>query len=297
MNKGRVDKLLPWLFLSPWLIGLAAFNLYPIFATLFYSFTRYDFFHPPQWVGIENYIKLIHDTVFWQSVGNTLYLTLIGVPLTLGFSFLVAIALNRPYRGVGFLRALYYLPSVLPPVAAAVIWAWVLNPEHGVVNNVLALVGIRGPNWFYDPNWSKPGLLLLMLWCSGYFIMIYLAGLQDIPKPLYEAAELDGASRIQSLWYITWPMLSSVTIFNLIVGLLGGLQYFTQAYVISTPNTAGVAVTGAPQGSLLFYAMQLYILAFKNLKMGTASAMAWILFLVSAIFVALLLRRFEWEGE
>jgi multiple sugar transport system permease protein len=181
-------------------------------------------------------------------------------------------------------------------VAAAVIWAWVLNPEHGVVNNFLSLLNIRGPNWFYDPIWSKPGLLLLMLWSSGFYILIYLAGLQDIPKTLYEAAELDGAAPMQTLWYVTWPMLNSVTMFNLIIGFLGGLQYFTQAYVISTPNSGGW-ITGSPQGSLLFYPMQLYILAFKNLNMGSASAMAWILFLVSAIFITLLIRRYKWEGE
>lgn len=294
---GRAQKFLPWVFLSPWLIGLVAFTIIPVLATLYYSFTRYNFFTSPSWVGLDNYSKLMVDAEFWKSLGNTIYLTLIGVPLSLTFAFLSAVALNQSFKGVGLLRALFYLPSVIPPVAAAVTWAWVLNPQYGIVNSVLHLIGIRGPIWFLDPNWSKPGLILLMLWCSGGFIIIYLAGLQDIPQSLYEAAELDGASPLQILWFITWPMVSSVTMFNLIIGLLGGLQYFTQAYVISAPNTAGVSIPGSPEGSLLFLAMQLYIKAFKRLEMGAASAMAWVLFLISVILIGLLLRRYKWESE
>ena len=292
----RAKNYLPWLFLSPWLIGLVVFNLYPILATLYFSFTRYNFFNPPSWTGLDNYAKLFGDGLFWKSLGNTLYLTLIGVPLSLGFALLVAIFLNQKFKGVGFLRALYYLPSAIPLVAAAVTWAWVLNPSFGILNNVLRLVGIRGPNWFLDPNWTKPGLILLMLWCSGYSIMIYLAGLQDIPISLYESAQLDGASRPQLLWYITIPMLQPVTMFNLIIGLLGGLQYFTQALVISGPGTLGPTLNGPPEGSMLFYALYLYTKAFINLDMGAASAMSWILFLISAVLIGILLRRFSWES-
>jgi multiple sugar transport system permease protein len=289
-------NFLPWLFLSPWLIGLVVFSLFPILATLYYSFTEYNFFSPPHWVGLSNFIKLFNDTSFWKSLSNTAFLTFIGVPLSLGFAILIAILLNQTFKGVGFLRALFYLPSAIPPVAAAVTWAWVLNPQYGILNNILHLVNIRGPNWFYDPNWSKPGLILLMIWCSGYSIMIYLAGLQDIPNTLYEAAQLDGASRLQLLWYITVPMLKPVTMFNLIIGLLGGLQYFTQAYVISSPGALGPVMNGAPEGSMLFYGMYLYVKAFKSLEMGSASAMAWMLFLISAVLISMLLRRFSWES-
>ena len=292
----RTKNFLPWLFMSPWLIGLVVFSLFPILATFYYSFTQYNFFNPPHWVGLSNFSKLFQDNLFWKSLRNTVLLTSLGVPLSLFFSILVAILLNQAFKGVGFLRALFYLPSAIPPVAAAVTWAWVLNPRYGILNNFLRLVGIQGPNWFYDPNWSKPGLILLMIWCSGYSIMIYLAGLQDIPQTLYEAAQLDGASRLQLFRYITIPMLEPVTLFNLIVGLLGGLQYFTQAYVISAPGTLGPVLNGAPEGSMLFYAMYLYVQAFKNLNMGSASAMAWILFLISAVLIAILLRRFSWES-
>ncbi len=292
----RAKNYLPWLFLSPWLIGLVVFNLFPILATLYYSFTRYNFFKQPNWTGLANYAKLIGDVMFWKSLGNTVYLTFIGVPLSLVFALLVAIFLNQTFRGVGFMRALFYLPSAIPLVAAAVTWAWVLNPSFGILNNILHLVGINGPNWFLDPSWSKPGLVLLMLWTSGYSIMIYLAGLQDIPISLYESAKLDGASNLQLLWYITIPMLQPVTMFVLIIGLLGGLQYFTQALVISAPGTLGPVLNGPPEGSMFFYAMNLYVKAFVNLEMGAASSMAWILFLISAVLIGMLLRRFSWEN-
>lgn len=292
----RIRKFIPWLFLSPWLIGLVVFSLFPILATLYFSFTKYNFFSPPQWVGLSNFSKLFHDDLFWKSLSNTAFLTFIGVPLSLAFALLIAILLNQTFKGIGFLRALFYLPSAIPPVAAAVTWAWVLNPQYGILNNVLRLASIHGPNWFFDPNWSKPGLILLMIWCAGYSIMIYLAGLQDIPNTLYEAAQLDGASRLQLIRFITIPMLNPVTMFNVIIGLLGGLQYFTQAYVISAPGVLGPVMNGAPEGSMLFYAMYLYVQAFKNLEMGSASAMAWMLFLISAVLITILLKRFSWEN-
>ncbi len=284
-KRTRADFRTGMLFLMPWLIGFFAFTLYPMLASLYYSFTIYHSRRAPEWVGLQNYINLFTDEKFYLSLSNTLYMVVIAVPLGLVASFLCAILLNLKVRGQSFYRVVYFLPSIVPTVAGTILFLWLLNPEVGLVNSLLAKIGIEGPNWMADPNWAKPGLMLLGLWGMGGTIVIYLSGLQDVPQSLIEAAELDGANWFQRLWYITIPMVSPITLFNLITGMIGMFQYFAQAYVVS-----GGGNLGSPLGSTLFYSVYLYQNAFLFLKMGYASAMAWILFIIILALTVLLLK-------
>jgi multiple sugar transport system permease protein len=279
------------LFISPWIIGFFIFTLYPTVASLYYSFTEYHLKNAPVWVGLENYVDLFNDKLFWTSLGNTVYLVIIGVPLTLFLSFLCALLLNLKVRGQAIYRVIYFLPSIVPTVASALLWLWILNPSSGLLNTLLDSIGITGPNWFRDPNWAKPALILLGLWGMGGTIVIYLSGLQDVPESLLEAAEIDGATWLQRLRHVTIPMVSPITLFNLIIGVISTFQYFAQAYVFSTASTTSSQLNlGAPLNSTLFYSIFLYQNGFIYLKMGYASAMAWILFIVIMICTLLLLR-------
>jgi multiple sugar transport system permease protein len=288
------------LFQLPWLLGFCAFLLYPAVASFYYSFTRYSLFGSPHWIGLTNYRNLFSDQFFIQTgnltqflqsaVGNTLYLMVIGVPVTTLFAFVVAMLLNTNVKGIALWRTLCFLPAVMSPLVASILWVWVFNPQFGIVNAFLSFLHLPQPGWFNDPNWSKPTLILLNLWQVGFSMIIYLAALQGVPKELYEAVEIDGGGFWARLRYITIPMVSPVTLFNLITGLIAALQFFTQAYTIG-------GASGNPQSSLLFYVTYIYTSAFQNFDMGYASAMSWMLFLAIAVFTAILLlasRRFTY---
>jgi multiple sugar transport system permease protein len=273
------------LFLLPWTIGFLVFTLYPMVASFAYSFSIY---HPKQaleWVGLQNYADLLADDLFWKSLSNTLYMVAIGVPLTLMVSFFCAVLLNLKVRGQSIYRVIYFLPSIVPTVASTILWLWILNPQTGILNTLLGYIGIQGPNWMSNPIWSKPGLILLGMWGM---IVIYLSGLQDVPTSLIEAAELDGANWWQRLWNITIPMVSPITVFNLITGVIAMFQYFAQAYVFR-----GAHGLGYPLNSTLFYSVYLYQNGFLWLKMGYASALAWVLFIIILICTILLLKVSE----
>lgn len=284
-KRAKRDLRTGLLFLSPWLIGFFAFTLYPMVVSLYYSFTIYHSKRAPEWVGLENYINLFSDPDFFISLNNTLYMVVIAVPLGLIASFICALLLNLKVRGQAFYRVIYFLPSIVPTVAGTILFLWLLNPQVGLVNTLLAKIGVDGPNWMTDPQWSKPALILLGMWGMGGTIVIYLSGLQDVPVSLIEAAELDGASWFQRLWHITIPMVSPITLFNLITGMIGMFQYFAQAYVVG-----GGENLGRPLNSTLFYSVYLYQNAFLFLKMGYASAMAWILFIIILVLTLLLLK-------
>jgi multiple sugar transport system permease protein len=284
-KRDKANFKIAMLFLSPWIIGFVAFTLYPMIVSLYYSFTIYHSKIAPEWVGLQNYADLIGDKKFWIALYNTMYMVLIAVPLGLAASFFCAILLNLKVRGQSFYRVVYFLPSIVPTVAGTILFLWLLNPQVGLVNTILGKIGIDGPNWMADPNWSKPALILLGLWGMGGTIVIYLSGLQDVPVSLLEAAELDGASWWQRLWYVTIPMVSPITLFILITGMIGMFQYFAQAYVVGGGDSLG-----RPLNSTLFYSVYLYQKAFLFLEMGYASAMAWILFIIILIFTILLLK-------
>lgn len=284
----RVNFRTGMLFLLPWTIGFLVFTLYPMVASFFYSFTIYHPRQPNEWIGLQNYANLLVDDNFWKSLSNTLYMVAIGVPLTLLTSFFCAVLLNLKVRGQSIYRVIYFLPSIVPTVASTILWLWILNPQTGILNTVLGYIGIQGPNWMSNPTWSKPGLILLGMWGMGGTIVIYLSGLQDVPVSLLEAAELDGASWWQRLWHVTIPMISPITLFNLITGVIAMFQYFAQAYVFR-----GTQSLGYPLNSTLFYSVYLYQNGFLWLKMGYASAMAWVLFIVILICTLLLLKVSE----
>ncbi len=276
------------LFLAPWFIGFLLFTFYPLAASFVYSFSEYHSKKPLVWVGLENYQAMFTDKLFWKSLWNTLYMVIFAVPITLISSFLCAVLLNLKVSGQSFYRVIYFLPSIVPTVASTLLWLWILNPQAGLVNTLLRHLGIPGPNWLSDPNWSKPSLILLGMWGMGSTIVIYLSGLQDVPVSLLEAAELDGANWLQRLRYITIPMVSPITLFNLITGMIFMFQYFAQAYVFR--GTQGM---GYPLNSTLFYSVYLFQAGFQYLKIGYASAMAWVLFVIILVCTVLLLRVSE----
>lgn len=278
----RRYTLLGIAFALPWLLHLLIFTAYPILASFYYSFTDYNVLKPPTFVGLENYaILFTQDDVFWVAVENTLLYAVMAIPLGIVFALLLAMLLNSKIRFLPFWRTIYFLPTLVPDVALGLMWLWLLNPQFGIINWLLGLVGIQGPGWLADERWAKPSLVLISLWGVGSTMIIYLAGLQDVPQELYDAADVDGASIWSKTRNITVPMITPVILFNLIMSVIAIFQYFTAPFVVTNG-------TGNPAHSTMFYAMYLYREAFTYFKMGIASAMAWMQFLFT-IAMALLI--------
>jgi multiple sugar transport system permease protein len=275
-------------FTSLWIVGFSVFLLYPVLASLYYSFCDYSILTHPVFIGLENYKKLAHDDVFWLSLKNTVLYAAFSVPLGMMVSLALALLLNVEVKGRAFFRTLFYLPSIVPVVASSMLWLWIFNGQYGILNWVLrpvcALWGRAPPAWLGDPAWAKPALVLMSLWGVGNSMVIYLAGLQDVPRELYESAAIDGANRWQRFWHITLPVISPVVYFNLIMGIIGSLQTFTQVFVIAG-GIGGNAnpLEGSPARSTLLYTIYLFSTAFYDLRMGYASALAWVLFLLIAV--------------
>ena len=282
------------LFASPWIIGFLAFTVFPIVASFYYSLHVYTTLgQPMRWVGFENFRQLLfEDELFWTSLYNTIFMVGLGVPFHILLAVILALFLNLRLHGVAFYRTIYYLPTIVPVVATSVLWMWVFNPEYGLINAFLGIAGIHGPGWLTDPTLAKPALILMGCWMIGGTIIIFLAGLQDIPESLIEAAMLDGASALQRVWHVTLPLLSPVILFNLVMGVIGNFQVFTQAFIMTQ---------GGPLDATLFYALYLYRNAFEYFKMPYASAIAWLLFVVVLGATLLIFRsssRFVYyEGE
>jgi multiple sugar transport system permease protein len=278
-------------FCALWIIGLGVFTLYPVAASLYYSFCDYSVLSPALWIGGGNYRRLLDDTLFWISLKNTFIFAICSIPLGLVVSLSLALLLNCQVRGTAFFRTIFYLPSIVPMVASSMLWLWIFNGTYGLLNWALGplfrLIHLAPPGWLNDPQWSKPALILMSVWGVGNSMLIYLAGLQDVPKELYESAEIDGAGAWRRFWNITVPMISPVIYFNLVMGIIGTLQTFTQVYVM----TGGA--DGAPARSTLFYALYLFATAFYDLRMGYASAMAWILFLIIVALTFLATKSLE----
>jgi multiple sugar transport system permease protein len=272
-------------FISPWIVGFTAFQLYPIAASLYYSLCDFSVLEPAQFIGLGNYIELAGDEVFRKALFNTFYYAAIALPLGILLALSIAMLLNTGVGGMTVYRTIYFLPSLIPTVAMAILWLWIFNGEHGILNYVLSRAGISGPGWLSNPQWSKPALILLSLWGVGHAMVIYLAGLQDVPAHLYEAADLDGASWWHKIWHVTLPMLSPVILFNLIIAIIGTFQFFAVPFIM--------APGGQPARSAYFLAVNLYDSAFAYLRMGYASAMAWVLFLVVLVLSLLALRVSE----
>lgn len=265
------EALFGYLFILPAALGFLIFIAGPIVASLYFSLTDYKIISAPHWVGLTNYTRLLKDPIFWQSLKVTLVYAVLTLPLGLVMSLSLAVLMNQKIRGISFWRTVYYLPAVIAGAAVAVLWRWILNPEFGLVNVLLKYLGIKGPAWLQDSHWALPSLVMISLWAVGGSMVIYLSGLQGIPTELYEAAEMDGATSWRRFIHVTIPMLSPVIFFNVVMGLIGAFQWFTEPFVMTR---------GGPSQSTLSYMLNLYNNAFQFFKMGYASAMAWVLFVL-----------------
>jgi multiple sugar transport system permease protein len=267
--------------MSPAILGLLIFTLGPIIISLFLSFTDYNIITDPEWVGLENYTRMFEERLFWQALRVSAIYSVVSVPLGLTLSLGLAVLLNHAMRGILLFRSIYYMPTVISGVGVAMLWRWLFNGEFGVINVLLARVGIDGPNWLLDANWALPALIITSLWGIGGTTLIFLAGLQGIPIELYEAAEIDGAGSLSQFRNITLPLISNVTFFNLVLGIIGALQVFTDAFVITR---------GGPNHATLFLSVYLYQHAFQYLNMGYAAAIAWFIFLVVMLLTLLVFK-------
>ena len=302
-------KSLPgYVFALPWLIGFFGWTLFPLIASILLSFVKWDgiAIRNIHWVGVANYAQIFgEDRLFRIALWNTAYYSLIAVPLGLVVSLFLALLLNQPHRGISIFRTIFYLPHVVAGVATIVMWQWVFNPDFGLLNaalrgvyGLLATLGVEGarhwstPNWLYSETWSKPSLILMSLWGAGGAMLIFLAALQNVPYDLYEAVRIDGGGRWAQFWHVTMPHISPALFFNLVMGIIGSFQVFTQAYLLTG---------GGPRNSTLFYVLYLYNKAFQDFEMGYASALAWILFLIILVLTLLVIRSSRlwvyYEGE
>jgi multiple sugar transport system permease protein len=274
----------PWeayAFLAPWILGLLAFTIVPMFMSLYFAFTQYDMMTPPKWIGLANFADMLKDARVHKSFQVTFTYVFLGGPFHLAFALFIAVVLRKNRRGIRFYRAVYYLPSLFGgSVAVSLLWRQIFNRE-GVVNQFLSLFGYIGKNWIGTPSTVLYTLILLHIWQFGSSMVIFLGGLKGISPEYYEAAEIDGAGKMGCFMYITLPLLTPMIFFNMVMSIIGSFQAFTASYIIS-------GGTGSPLDNTLFYTLYLYIKAFRHFSMGYASAMAWIILVVIAIITRLL---------
>lgn len=288
----RREAITFYLCISPWLIGLICFVAGPMLVSLAISFTRWDLLSPAEFVGLRNYRRMVGDPLFWQALNVTARYTLLYVPTELAGGLLLALLMNQRVWGIRAIRTIYYLPSVLSGVAFVIVWMWLFHPEAGLINAALGLLGIRGPRWLADPGTALYALWMMSFWGLGRAALIYLAGLKNVPRELHEAAAIDGANRWQAFWSVTIPLLSPTIFFNLVLSIISTFQTFTSAFV---------ATDGGPLDATLFFVLYLYRQAFRQFNMGYASALAWVLFLITlSLTLAVVRSGRSWvyyEGE
>lgn len=295
-RRRRRDGRHAMLFLTPWLIGVVGLVMLPVGLVIYWSFTNFNLIEAPTWTGLANYFSLAHDGDFWLSIRNTIYITVIGVPAGIILSLGVALLLQRKIRGISIYRTAIFLPAIIPPVAGALVWVWILNPDYGLLNAVLHLFHIPPIGWLSNPTYAKISLLMLVTWGAvGTNMVIFMAGLNEIPGELYEAALLDGATPKQRFRHVTLPMLGPVLFYSVVVGTVFFLQFFEQAFVVTANQL------GAPANSTLFYSIYLYENAFVFLRTGAAAAMAVIMFvatmIITGIFFAVQRRLVYYAGD
>lgn len=277
----RREAVYGYIFMLPAIIGLLVFMIGPIIASLYLSFTNYNVISESRWIGLDNYTTLFQDPLFWKALRVSAIYSVVSVPLGLMLSLFAAVLLNQKMRGITIFRSIYYLPTVISGVGVAMLWRWMFNGQYGLINAILGYFGIAGPSWITNERWALPALIIASLWGIGGTMLIFLAGLQGIPTELYEAAEIDGAGPLRQFRSITVPLISHVTFFNLVLGIIGALQNFTDAYVITG---------GGPNNATLFLTIYLYRNAFLYLNMGYASAVAWVLFMIVLVLTLAVFR-------
>lgn len=282
MSLAKTEARTAYLFISPWIIGFIIFTLGPMVASLIFSFTDYSITQGAKFIGLANFIEMFFkDYRFWLSLRVTVTYAIFAIPMGLVFGLILALLLNAKVPGIALWRTVYYTPSVVSGVAVAILWLYLFNPQYGIINWLLSLINVKGPGWLASPDWALTGLIIMSLWGVGGGMIIYLAGLQGIPTALYEAAEVDGANKIQQFFNITLPLITPVLFYNLVIGIIGTFQYFTNAYVMTA---------GGPVERTLFYNLYLYNNAFKFQRLGYASALAWVLFLLVLVLTMLVFR-------
>ena len=290
-----------WAFIIPSVLGLILFRFGPVLASLYFSFTKYDILSPPQWIGLANYRGLVNDTYWQKSIQVTLHYTVLFIPLSIIVAYSIGLLMSQELRGITVYRTMWYLPSLVPTVASAVVWRWALNPEFGPVNYPLKLLGFQAPGWLTDPDWIIPSVVLIQLWGLGNAALIFLAAIKGVPATYYEAAEVDGANAWVKFWWITLPMTSSVIFFQLIMSVIASFQVFGVAYILFSGQTT--SDPAGPGNAALFYVLYTFRNAFGYFKNGYASAMAWVMFLVILLLTLILFRTqkrwvyYEVEGE
>ncbi len=294
-SRARREAIAGYVFLLPWAIGFTLFVAGPLVASAVLSFTAFDVARPPRFIGLENYINAFTtDDRFIDSLKLTFFYAIVSVPLALFGSLMLAMLLNQRLRGTSFYRTFFFLPSLTPAVAVAILWTWLLQPDVGLFNYLLSLVGIQGPKWLGSTEWAMPSLIVIALWTGigGNRMMIFLAGLQGVPQELYDAADMDGAGTLQRFRHITLPMISPTMFFNLVLGVIAALKVFTVAFI---------ATQGGPAFSTWFITLHIWSQAFKYLEMGYASALAWlftlILLVLTAVQFKVAKRWVYYEGE
>ncbi len=279
------EEIASWIFILPWIIGFICFTAGPMLTSLYLSLTEATMLEPPKFIGLLNYRNLFSfdevTSLFWRTLYNTSYYVFLSVPLGLILGFLIALLLNQNIKFRGIFRTIYYLPSIIPGVAVALLWILIFNRQFGVLNVILSWVGINGPAWLYDETWAKPALVIMSLWGSGGPMLIFLAGLQGIPTELFDAAKVDGAGSWQRFWHVTIPMVSPTIFFVLVTGIIGSFQVFTTTYVMTQ---------GGPANSTMMYVLYLFNLAFQQFRMGYASALGWVYFVIIMLLTMLILR-------
>nr|WP_199749481.1 sugar ABC transporter permease [Cytobacillus oceanisediminis] len=282
LSRQTRENIFGYLFISPWIIGFLGLTLGPLLFSLFASFTDYNITSKMNFIGLDNFKRMFTiDDLFKTSLWNTLYYVLFSVPLTTAGAIFLSVLLNQKIKGMKFFRTLYYLPAILSGVAVYFLWMQLLSPSTGLVNTFLGWFGIEGPAWLFDPEWTKPALLLMKMWSVGGGMLLYLASLQGVSSSMYEAAELDGAGAMQKFFYITLPMISPIIFFDVLTSTIGSFQIFQEAYVMTENGSGG------PGNSLLFYNLHMWNNAFEVFDMGYASAMAWLLFIVVMILTVI----------
>jgi multiple sugar transport system permease protein len=281
-RNARREAIEGYICIAPWIVGFVTFVAGPIIASFVLSLTAWDIVNPPRWVGLNNYARIFTDDEdFRQALKVTLTYTVFSLPLQLLLGLSLSLLLNMRLHGINVYRTLFYIPAVLPGVAVTLLWVWIFNPDFGIINYLLSLIGIQGPTWFESPRWALRGLIIMGLWNVGGGAVIYLAGLQNIPPHLYEAAELDGANAWHRFWRVTLPLLTPTLFFQLVLGLIWTFQIFTESYL---------ATGGGPLKSTLFYMLYIYRTAFNSMRMGYASALAWILAVIILVITLLVFR-------
>lgn len=288
----RKTNLRGFMFAAPWIVGFLCFSVYPLITSLYYSFTEFNPIKDPIWVGLANYLEVFKDPRVWKSFRNTLFIAFVGTPINLAVALTLASLVKPKYKGRTVVRTVFFLPAVIPMIAATMVWIWMFDPTYGYIKLVLGVFGIESPSWLLDPAYTKWALIMMGSWCVGTTMLTCLSALNNVSDDYYEAASIDGAGKILQFFHITLPGIANVLVYQGILSLINAFQYFTQVYVITSASAGmkGGDPSGGPGNSILMYPLYIYHNAFYYFKMGKATAMSWLLFILVALLTVVMVK-------